>query len=123
MEGTALEKLCDILIEQILPSTALLSGKKFSGDMVLAYNKNAITAIKNLRKNLVNEPKAKPVKNEPKAKPVCEPKPSKKSRKEIEQGSEYQKLVQRVEKFKEDKLQQQMENENDELVGKLKALK
>lgn len=91
--------------------------------MVLAYNKNAITAIKQLRKNLVNKLKAKPVTNEPKAKPVREPKPSKKSRKEIEQGSEYQKLVQRVEKFKEDKLQQQMEDENDELVGKLKALK
>ena len=31
MEGTALEKLCDILIEQISPSTVLLNGKKFSG--------------------------------------------------------------------------------------------
>ena len=57
--------------------------------MILAYNKNAITAIKQFRKNLVNKLKAKPVKNEPKAKPVREPKPSKKSRKEIEQGSEY----------------------------------
>ena len=80
--------------------------------MVLAYNKDAITAIKKLRKNLVNEPKVKPVKNEAKAKPVREPKPPKKSRKEIEQENEYQKLVQRVEKFKEDKLQQQMEDEN-----------
>ena len=32
MEGTALEKLCDILIEQILPSTALLSGKNSVGN-------------------------------------------------------------------------------------------
>lgn len=80
--------------------------------MVLAYNKDAITAIKKLRKNLVNEPKVKSVKNEAKAKPVREPKPPKKKRKEIEQENEYQKLVQRVEKFKEDKLQQQMEDEN-----------
>lgn len=51
--------------------------------MVLAYNKDAITAIKKLRKNLVNEPKVKPVKNEAKAKPVREPKPPKKKEKKL----------------------------------------
>ena len=76
--------------------------------MVVAYYKDAITAIKKVRKKLINERAAKPVKNQPKAKPVRQPKPPKKSRKEIEQENEYEKLVQRVKKFKEDKLQQQM---------------
>ena len=96
MQGTALKKLCDILIEQnIAINSAIKRKKKFGGK----WQQRIIRTLL--------------------AKPVRQPKPPKKSRKEIEQENEYEKLVQRVKKFKEDKLQQQMEDENDELVDKL----
>lgn len=121
---SAMEILCDILIEQNLSiNKAIKSGKNIR-ELTLAYNKNAIKAIKSLQKKVMKESKSetkKLTKTEPKAKPVMwpinrpldesddepinEPKPKPKSSKEIEEEHEYNKLMRRFEKFKDDRLQ------------------
>lgn len=74
------------------------------------------------------EPKAKPVMwpinrplDESDDEPINEPKPKPKSSKEIEEEHEYNKLMRRFEKFKDDRLQQNMEDERDELMDRFKA--
>ena len=130
----ALAKLCEIIIEQNMEINSAIKRKTIKWDMVVAANKEAIHKIKKLRKKLQNEPEDKlnkPVKIETEAKPVTatpnipvnEPSPPKKSSKEIEQENEYEKLVQRIAQIKDDKLQQQLEDENDELISRLNRFK
>lgn len=134
MMNKALEKLCEIIIEQNMEINSAIKRKTIKWDMVVAANKEAIHKIKKLRKKLQNEPEDKlnkPVKIETEAKPVTatpnipvnEPSPPKKSSKEIEQENEYEKLVQRIAQIKDDKLQQQLEDENDELISRLNRFK
>ena len=69
----ALDKLCEILIEQNVAINSAIERKTINWDMVVEYNKDAIKSIKKLRKKLVNESKAKPnisVKIEPEANSV-----------------------------------------------------
>ena len=56
----ALDKLCEILIEQNVAINSAVERKTINWDMVVEYNKDAIKSIKKLRKKLVNESKVKP---------------------------------------------------------------
>ena len=80
---SAMEKLCDILIEQNLINKAIKRGKN-TQEMMIFYKKVAINAIKELKKLINNEPEAKPVIDEPIVK---------KSRREIEHETETDNLM------------------------------
>ena len=67
----------------------------------------------------INKPLDEPV-DESDNEPINEPKPKPKSSKESEEESEYNKLMRRIEKFKDDRLQQNME---DEHFARFKAIK
>lgn len=110
-----LEMLCDIIIEQNMAINSAITRKTINWGMVAAYNEDVVRKIQKLRNKIQNELKAKTKIIEPKAKtniPV-------KSRRETEQDDKYEKLVKRMNKYKDDKIRQQMEDEHDGLISRL----
>lgn len=118
----ALEKLCNIIMEQNIDINSAIRRKVVNWDMVVAATKETISKIRKLRNKFKNEPEAKSIPARPKIS-VNEPSLPKKSRRETEQENEYKKLLQGVATIKDVKLQQQMEDENDELISGVKKVK
>ena len=120
----AIEKLCEILIEQNTSMYKMIKQGTFNKKMLMEQVlsvvskmlKKMVKIVAEAKLNIEAKAKSKKSINEPEAKP-------KKSRRKTEQDNEYEKLIQRINKINDDKIQHQMEGENDELISRLNRLK
>ena len=85
----AIEKLCEILIEQNTEIFRMLKKGKFNKKIMMDHAALAVRKIKKIKKMINNEPKAQL-----------------KSKREVENENEYEKLIVQINKLKDDRIQQ-----------------